>query len=1283
MLGTKKIQDFINLSDGVSMKPSVSIEINKNAVSFPYLYGTGEAPVINSITEVFSPVGSATAPTTVNRGQVTSIYPDTSCQLMISKSDSGSASITKIAVSNGVATLTSYKPHGINSGDQISTSGFANVELNGTFVALSGTGSNVIRYNTGAPTLNIASRDLRKRGLVEYDNNEYMSETTTTSPVKFFMKLKSDYEHQMANLSAPSTYTFVEDFYVNLKVIARKNNQYLYTQIVNKKVKVNASDWTNVEIGFANPDESYDSVRLFLSFDSSADHRAALLVDQLVCVEVSDYEIYVENRMPLADVFDSFRPGEVLVDYPERISDIPTSINPNFPQQCTPVHMASQYALGEPLNLVQRSITPFAGNPCNYYVSGSSSASKRAWAIYDSSFKTNKIVIKVNAVASKPSSFIIKLLINNQWQTIQYSSTPSFDEHGILRLYKNGNSWSTSKWASPPVLSEITGDISEYVEIQGIYFQSSQISYSYPTSPLSKEPAINILELIEISPRLEVDMSNYVIDLTIDKEMSETSNLPLPFGIVSSSIATVQFSNIPILLGRSDVSYNGIQDDVTPMSNFAKNSPFKSLLVKGAKVICKFNIDYQGIKESIPAFHMYVNRWVDSIGSPDFKITAECFDVIQKLHSTKVRPLYFKNYSINEIIFGILDSVGFAEYSFKQLDSLNILQGLNYNANEAEFNKSKKRIPYYWTDKNKSVTETLNEIFKVYQISMFVDEYGVVKFSSLNSVVQELSKMIDEEEDITKLQDFTNDTNKSNIVSLNFEVEDPIKEIILNYKQPRPTLSEPDYFDSKEDKNKILIKKAREIVWEPAQDIDVLTYMELSPPGIVSRTQNRIKYDPILVTSSPTRTIKNSGYLLIDQEIVKYDGVEYQFTTPDDKEFSYVDVVKSQEDIQSIVNKLIVKHNFSQVAYSQTGFLMNVERGLFGTTADPHPVEFPGRRTNWLAREFNEKFESVTAIEEDDGKFTSDVGKIKISCTKDPGGVFLYPPENNQVGRKRKFAMNYYISDIPANKEGALGAAIGVTIQNNKITNGLFIFTGLSPKKKTSEVDLIVKQVYTEGGTTKIDTLTSKKTLDFTDTELIAEKQPLELYIEFNEEMNSAKMFIGTNSIFQEKKPTRDKNGKVNKKEKVFKPVDIKLKPINKRGLFGFVSSGTITGFIDSLAFTIKSDPRNFNDVTITDLDSDYEGDNDSKIGKGYYIGADSLLTQLVYDQFIDGINKFKDGFVWNGSPNARGINIYNIDYDVYPVIETPSIIFNGYTYTTSVAASSFIYEGTGLPGAD
>lgn len=1284
MLGTGKAQEFIKQSDGITLRPLVNVEINQNSVSSPYIYGTGSHPNINSISMSFSASGSAPEPTNVQRGQATETFPDSNCQLMISKSNGSTASITKISVTNGVATLTSSSAHGISTGDQIYCQDFANSELNGVFIALAGTANNVIRYNTQVPTLNIPSRELRKRGKVEYSINEYVAEKTTSSPVKIFIKLKSDYEYQKLNMPNNAEYTYAEDFIVNFRVIGRKNNEYVFTQSINKSILVNSSDWETIQLSFANPDDSYDSVRIFMSFDSDVNKRAALLVDQFVCVEVSDYEVYVENRMPLAPVFDPFRPGEVLVDYPENMEKIKTLIDNDFPQQCTPIHMSSQYILGEPLSIVQRSVTPFAGNPFNYYVSGSSTSSKKIWAVYNNYFKTNKIVIKVNAIASKPSNFVIKLLINNTWQTISYVGTPEFDEHGILRLHKMGNSWTNKAWSNPPSLSEETGDITDYIEINGIYFECSSISYTFPSSPLSKDPAINLLELIELSPRLEVDMSKYVIDLTVTKEISEDSSNPLPLGLISSNMASINFSNIPILLGRSDVFDDGKQNDVTPMSNFAKNSPFKNILVKGAKIIAKFLIVDEEVNEKIPAFHMYVDRWVDTIGSPDYKISAECSDVIQRLHTTKVRPLYFKNATINEIIFGILDSVGFSEYSFSQLNSLNILQGLNYNPNSAVYNKSQKTVPYFWTNKNDSVSETLNELFKCYQISMYVDEYGIVRFSSLNNINQNLRELIENKENLFKLQDYTDNENKSNILSMNFEVTEPIKEITLKYRQPRPTLSDPDFLNKEEDKNKIFIKKSREVVWEPKQDIDVLPFFELAPPGIISRTQNKIKYDPVIVSSSITRTINNySGYLLIDQEIIKYNGIEYQFSTPNNANFSYIDVIKNPSDIKSIINKLIVQYGFSQINYSQTGYLANVERGMFGTTADRHIVEYPGRKTGWLAKDFDEKLSSVGTVDEKDGTFTSDVGKIKISCSKNNGGILLYPPENNQIGKKRKFALNYYISDVPTNKEGSLGAAIGVTIQNNKITNGLFIFTGLSPKKKKTEVDLIVKQVYTEGGNTKINTLTSKKSLDFSDTSLISEKQPLELYVEFNADMSSAKMLVGTNSIFQEKKPVDKGKKKGKKKDMVFKPVEVKLKPLNPRGLFGVVATGNITGFIDGLAFTIKSNPRDFNDIDINDLDSDYEGKNDGKIGKGYYIGSDSFLTQLVYGQFIDGVNKLKDGFVWNGSPSARGINFYEVDYEIFPVIDTPRIIFNGYTYETAASGSSFVYEGIGLPDAD
>jgi hypothetical protein len=65
-----------------------------------------------------------------------------------------------------------------------------------------------------------------------------------------------------------------------------------------------------------------------------------------------------------------------------------------------------------------------------------------------------------------------------------------------------------------------------------------------------------------------------------------------------------------------------------------------------------------------------------------------------------------------------------------------------------------------------------------------------------------------------------------------------------------------------------------------------------------------------------------------------------------------------------------------------------------------------------------------------------------------------------------------------------------------------------------------------------------------------------------------------------------------------------------------------------------------------------------------------------VYDQYIAGFNKFKDGFVYTGAPVARGIKIFEVDYQDFPVTSTPEVEFLGYTYTIDALRNSRIHGG-------
>jgi hypothetical protein len=469
------------------------------------------------------------------------------------------------------------------------------------------------------------------------------------------------------------------------------------------------------------------------------------------------------------------------------------------------------------------------------------------------------------------------------------------------------------------------------------------------------------------------------------------------------------------------------------------------------------------------------------------------------------------------------------------------------------------------------------------------------------------------------------------------------------------------------------VRVAPDVVWEPEGSSEVLPYFELAAPGIVTETQTRVPYNAMVEIRSFVRTIDYSGYLLIDQEIIKYDGKELAFTVGEDPSYIRVETVRSKSDIDSIVSEISAQKNSSKITYSPTGYLTNVERGQFGTNPTKHPVLSSGRIFDWSGKEFNSNFSSVSDISKNSGKYFSSTCNITINCNKDNGGgIFIYPDKNNQVLGKRKFFSRYAIKDVPNNKGGYLGSAIGVTVENNKITNGLFIFTGVKPNNKKDKIDLIIKQVYTQGGTTKVEDIVTREDLDFEGINLFEKNDLLETYIEFNADMSRMKLFIGSTSIFSKnKKPTKDDN-----KTSPVIPVSVEIKPIKKNGLFGFAALKNIIGTLDDLAFTRKSDPKSLNTISINNSDSEYQGDKDSQVGSGFYIGPNGILSQLAFGQFISGFDHFKDGFVFTGAPVARGIKIYEVDYQKYPIISQPKIIFPGYSYEESVANTSVILGG-------
>jgi|LakMenE18May11ns_1017448.scaffolds.fasta_scaffold9953719_4 hypothetical protein len=1285
MLGDSTLREHIAKSNSLDIKPRVFAEWNANAMSNPFMYGTGTPPTFNEITTI-NASGCTPLAQSVNRGISTSIKSGTTCNLLTSNSDEELITINNVTVSSGVVTLKTKSPlkNTIGIGKEIFVDTSID-DINGRFNTVSGTDKSKIVYNTNDPTItNINNKTVRRSSVTLGESSYYIEySANATEGVRFYMMLKSDYYYQ---ISQNPLETYAENFDVILTAVGMKNNQEVLTQVSTKRVRVNAVDWETVFIDFANPDESksasnIDKVKLTIEISTNPGEQAGLLVNQLIAFKVSPYEIYCSDIMPVKNIFSPYRPGEFLLETgPVNVN---LSSTETFPQQCTNVHMAMRWAIMRRFSKVQRSVMPYAGNPNSYYVSGSSAASKKFWCVYKDNFKTNNIVVKVNSIINKPSNFSIKAFINNAWTEIATHTTASFNSSGILRIYYNGTQWSSNQWSynSYPKISQTTGDIDKYVTIKAIAIEVNSLSYSTGNNEIRGGEAafdLNYLDMVEISPRMSLDLSEYLIDFSINKEIANDS-IPLPLGSISSNSATINFSKVPIIISNPDLQTSET-DDIVPISNYASTfisgqeqsrSPLKGMLVRGVKIRGFFDIDYSlsasgpsNNKISVPAFVMYSETWSES----NNVIKLECFDIIKRLQSTLSRPLYLKGKTVQEVVYSILDSVGFSEYISNELIDLRILKSFDDQNSENNLISNLESINHYWSSKENSVSDSLNDIFKAYQVAMYADETGAVRFTSLYDINRRLNNISSEY--VLNLQDFTDSSATSNVASFSIDDNEKPSRINLRYKKPYPYYTEPKV--GKKVRKKLadqrgsLIKETSKIVWEPEKEATVLPYFELSSPGITSKTQKFIKFN-IDNLKYINRLIDYSGYLLINDEIVKYNGLEYIFTPVNisnnqivNSGDSFKEIIKNPEDLISILTDATEKFGAKTIYYQPTGYIMNVERGAFGTTPNKHITVNANSPKDWVAREFDSKYQNVSSLEESDGQYSLSNGRISLTSKKNNGGILITPKKNNVVGNKRKIFARYGLGDIPANKSGYLGVAIGVKIQSGEIKEGLFIFTGIESKNKKTEVKLFIQEII-DGN---VNNIIPKGKIELDET-LFEENEQIELYLNMNASRNSMRVYVGPTSIFQKVKKGKDKDGEKTK-ELIDIGHDIKLK-IDKNSTFGFVALEYGTGWLDDFCFTSKADPRNLNSTNVDNIENDYS--YDEKAGNLFYIGSNTLLNQIVYDRNIElSINNptNKDNFVWTGAPVARGLKILNIEFNDFPVSGNAEAKFIGYTYESN-----------------
>jgi hypothetical protein len=656
----------------------------------------------------------------------------------------------------------------------------------------------------------------------------------------------------------------------------------LATGGASRAFKIDNVDWSFHQIEISVKNSNATNIRV----DFSAEDAGNYQVSDISVVKIGSNEANFSNSYRVKDTFSGFRPGDEIVE--KGLSQKLTNCIYRANGTIASYSGGGSYTAGL--------------DTLSYYMDPSSSG---VYALYDKSISTNKIVIKtLNGSASSSlyqnqigSNYILYTYnaSTNTWTQFAGSTIGAINENGSLVVF-----WDSvnSTWSKTSSISQIATDgksLSNVTQIDGIAFKITSV-----TSSVS--PQDTSLRFLEVSPRLLVDLTEYIVDFSASKEL-DSGDVPLPVGTATANNATLSLENLPRLYSGSDF--------FSIFSDASSKTPLSNILKRDVKVRIKYDlINGSGVvtDTNIPFFTGYVDSWKVN----DTSASLELFDYAKILQSKRSRDLVMlkdasTDTSLHNILVQVFQQNGVSDY---QLSSG--LQNI--------------QIGSFYADRQKNIWEIVQELILPYQYMAYVNNEGFLIVTSYNDVASGSP--------VYKLTDIPVDGYLSNINELVIEKKEKPSEIKVRYNTVTTRINATGVKDDYKT-GEVNFKNAPEKVWGLKNESLSLGFSRLGRP--VSSTDKEIYLDTSKWGLGVQTWTNFSGYLKINSEIVKYDGMKVNYSTGSG--VSGTKIVKSQQEYIKLQSDILALRNSTSddtLRIQKTGILCNLERGMFGTNASDH-----------------------------------------------------------------------------------------------------------------------------------------------------------------------------------------------------------------------------------------------------------------------------------------------------------------------------------------------------------
>lgn len=568
-------------------------------------------------------------------------------------------------------------------------------------------------------------------------------------------------------------------------------------------------------------------------------------------------------------------------------------------------------------------------------------------------------------------------------------------------------------------------------------------------------------DLIEMSPRLVVDLSSKVVGYEVKKSLSDLGITSLPVGQLLASTGSLTIFD-------DDQSFNE-NNTLSIIKNYI-NKNIKFLFYEGI-------LDVNNANYTVPIKTLYSEGFpqADNTG---VTVTIQLRDLFFLFESIKAPQILLTDVSLSYAVSILMDAIGFTNYTFYRVTD-----------------EKEPIIPYFFISPDKSVAEILNELAISTQTAMYFDEYNnfVVMsknylmptstqrssdYSLIGSNTQQKTGIVQNKQIVGK--------NLANIISVASQDKKIYNAGRINYteryvQRSYGSIQQPYVLDNK----KSWVYKPS-LLWEVSgtettktvnekssqQSTFVLAAMPLNSDlsaNLPTVVNNQLTNNVIDVGENIYWNTRYQGYFYSHGEIIRYDAVQFNVPIVNIVDGQVVEVtqnnvwISSNQEYQNYFSKLSFNGKIyptglirifatpyyetaNDIVRMKNGPVFEHGRGQFGTEVTSHSAGLPQHwSSNDNVRGCNMQSQWLFNINQ-----TTELPAL--SSTNEAAGV------NNDLATKslrtgviKNFLANYDNNETSVN--------VTQTTQSGTIQSSAFIMNG--PSFKTTENPLnFISYVY-------------------------------------------------------------------------------------------------------------------------------------------------------------------------------------------------------------------------------